>query len=222
MSKLTFYDASFPISFKDAIEKLELSTSKNNDQFVKILKKRSNFSEFIYTHTTTIVEKFIDIYGKESSIQRLLKKEVTFRIYNRSNNNLVIINQPRSILHFRNFLSQLFFFDFYLEKREINLKLFLENEIDKILFLSKIDIREIIYPDNIYSKCTFYTQNRNSDLLNSLNLYLKSNHYVIFKIEFFIATFPSMKISLTQDANISFLNSEVDEVIEFFSNCLSN
>ncbi|MFY0084713.1 hypothetical protein ABTP93_21800, partial [Acinetobacter baumannii] len=81
---------------------------------------------------------------------RLYKKQIILRIYNRLNNNFIIINQPRSILDLKNFLTKLFKFDFFINKKDVNLNTFLKNERSQIQNINKIDIREIIYPDNIF------------------------------------------------------------------------
>ncbi|MBD0443960.1 hypothetical protein RFH95_03650 [Acinetobacter nosocomialis] len=221
MSKLSFFDASFSLNFEDIVQKIEKEALKNVNEYIKITKKRSNFFEGTYTHIKTILEEYIDVHGRTSTIERLYKKEIIFRIYNRLNNNFIIINQPRSILDLKNFLTKLFKFDFFINKKDVNLNTFLKNERSQIQNINKIDIREIIYPDNIFSKTVFYTQNHSTDLIEALDLYIKSNHYKIFKVEFYCVKFPSTKITLSYDFKISFLNSDVENIIDFFHNCFN-
>lgn len=221
MSKLSFYDASFPFSFGEVIDKIEKKSLQSDKQFIKKIKKRINFSEFLFTSIKSIQEDYIDINGNITTIERLDKKEISFRIYDRKSNNFIIINQPRSFLELKNFLSKLFNFEFYITQKSIDLNNFLKLQSNKIESISKIDIREIHYPDHVFSKTVFYTQNSNANLIDAINLYLKSNYFKIFKVDFYIQEFPSSKLILSHDCKISFTNLEIDEIINFLHDSFS-
>lgn len=221
MSKLSFYTASFPSNFNKLADYFEKKSAKN-DEYITITKKRSHYIELKYLLNQVIVEEYYDTSNTKKSLEKLSTKEVTFRIYNRTNFNFVIVNQPRSILSLKNFLSKLFNFDFFLTKEDLNLINLLDYWGDKIDYISKVEFRDGLYPKNIFSKNIFYTQNKDISSLENFTSLLKTNYYSIFKIELNFKQYLNIKFIITNEFNISFIGLEEDTVINFIFDNLPN
>ena len=201
MSKLSLYDATFPFPFDNLIEYIE--TKDNHDlNSLKVIKTRLDFYELKFTYKSIYTEEYLDINNNINHIDKLFIQEIFFRIYNRSNNNLIIFNEPRSILKLKNYLSKVTNFKFSLIKNSLNLNDFLHKNIKHIDYVSRIDVRDIIYADQIFEKKILYTQNRKTNLPNILHNQLNSSSFKIFRIEFFFKNMPTSKVTLTYDLKI--------------------
>lgn len=220
MSKLSFYTASFPFEFNHLADYFEKKSTKNNE-YIAISKRRSHYLEFKYSHNQVVVEEYYDTNNLKKTLERLSTKEIIFRIYNRSRYNFVILNQPRSILNLKNHLSKIFYFDFFLSKENLNLNKLINCLGEKIDYISKVEFREALYPNNIFSKHIFYTQNKDINLIESYTSLLKTNHYSIFKLYLYFKQYLNIKFTITNDSNFSYISLNDDDAINFiFDNLL--
>lgn len=212
MSKLSLYDATFPFPFDNLIEYIE--TKDNHDlNSLKVIKTRLDFYELKFTYKSIYTEEYLDINNNINHIDKLFIQEIFFRIYNRSNNNLIIFNEPRSILKLKNYLSKVTNFKFSLIKNSLNLNDFLDKNIKHIDYVSRIDVRDIIYADQIFEKKILYTQNRKTNLPNILHNQLNPSSFKIFKIEFFFKNMPTSKVTLTYDSKIMQKTENLDSLL---------
>lgn len=214
MSKLSFYTATFPSEFNQLADFFEKKSNKSNE-FITISKKRSFYLELKYSHNQIIIEEYYDANNSKKTFERLSTKEIIFRLYNRKKNNFIILNQPRSILNLKNYLSKLFHFDFFLSKEDLDLSRLIDHLGGEIDHISKVEFREALYPNNIFSKHIFYTQNRDINLIESYTLLLKTNHYSIFKIDLFFKKYLGNKFTITNDYNFLFIGLSDDDIINF-------
>ena len=219
MSKLSFYTASFPSEFNMLADYFEKSTVKNNE-YISISKKRINYLEFKYHINQIIIEEYYDTNNTKKYLEKLSTKEITFRVYNRQKFNFVIVNQPKSILNLKNFLSKLFKFDFFLNKEVLNLVNSVDYWDSEIDYISKVEFRDGLYSNNIFSKNIFYTQNKNINSLESYTLLLKTNYYSVYKIDIFFKKYLNIKFIINNDSNFSFIGLDEDDVINFIFNNL--
>lgn len=218
MSKFSFYTASFPYNFNALVDFFE-KKSTNRNEYVTAVKKRAHYIELKYCQNQIITEEYFDTNNKKNIIERLSTKEITFRIYNREKYNFVIINQPRGIINLKNFLSKLFLFEFFINKEFINLNKLIEEQSEEIDYIFRVELREALYPNNVFAKHTFYTQNKNINLLEPFTLLLKTNHYSIFKVELFFKKYANIKFLIKNDASFSSIGLDDEEAISFvFSN----
>lgn len=216
MSKISFYDVSFPYDFNKISSKIELEGSKNEIEFIKVIKKRPSYFECKFTFKDIYTEEYFDINNNIKSLEKLRIDNINFRIYNLKYNNLIIFDQPRSILKLRNFLSKLFNFEFSLTKKSLNLDLFLKNNLHLISHISRIDAREIIHPNKIFEQKVLYTQNFDTNLIDFFKSNLTTNSFKIFKIELFLKKFPSAKIIISYDFKIIFTKVDHEDLLNFF------
>ncbi|CAM4294811.1 hypothetical protein [Acinetobacter pragensis] len=214
MSKLSFYTASFPSNFNQLADYFENKSARINES-ISISRKRLQYIELKYSLNQVIIEEYYDTNNIKKSLERLSTKEVIFRIYNRTTFNFVIINQPRSISNLKNFLSKLFHFDFFLSKEDLNLLNLLDYWRDKIDYISKVEFRDGLYPNNIFSKNIFYTQNKDINSLEAYTSLLKTNHYSIYKIDLYFKQYFNIKFIVTKESNFSFIGLDEDDVINF-------
>ncbi|WP_227063247.1 hypothetical protein [Acinetobacter pittii] len=220
MSKLSFYTASFPSDFTKLADFFEKKSAKNNES-ITLIKKRTDYLELKYFHNKIIIEEYYDTNNVKKTIERLSTKEVIFRIYNKNKFNFIIINQPRSILDLKNYLSKLFLFEFFISKEILNLNKLIESLGDKIDYIFRVELREALYPNNIFSKHIFYTQNKSLNQLEPFTSLLKTKHYSIFKIELYFKDFLNIKFIITNDAHFSLVGLGDEEAIQFISKTLT-
>lgn len=214
MSKLNFYTASFPSDFNQLVDYFEKKSAKNNE-YIHITKKRPHYMELKYSLNQVIIEEYYDTNNTKKTLERLSTKEINFRIYNRNNFNFVIINQPRSILSLKTFLSKLFNFDFFISQEHLNIINLINYLADKIDYISKVEIRNCLYPNNIFSKNTFYTQNKDIISLKYFTSLLKTENYSIFKIEIYFKKYLNIKFKINNDYSFSFFGLDEDNAINF-------
>ncbi|MCB8769366.1 hypothetical protein [Acinetobacter soli] len=218
MSKFSFYTASFPYDFNTLVDFFEKKSTKKNE-YITIIKKRTHYIELKYHQDQIVTEEYLDTNNKKNIIERLSTKEIIFRIYNRERYNFLIINQPRGIINLKNFLSKLFLFEFFITKEFIDLNQLIEKESEQIDYIFKVELREALYPDNIFAKHTFYTQNKSVNVLGPFISLLKTNYYSIFKVELFFKNYVNIKFVIKNDASFSSIGLSDDEAIKFiFSN----
>ncbi|EHU3345961.1 hypothetical protein R4448_08790 [Acinetobacter baumannii] len=220
MSKLSFYTASFPSDFTELADFFEKKSAKNNES-ITLIKKRMDYLELKYFHNKIIVEEYYDTNNVKKTIERLSTKEVIFRIYNKKKFNFIIINQPRSILDLKNYLSKLFLFEFFISKEILDLNKLIESLSDKIDYIFRVELREALYPNNIFSKHIFYTQNKSLNQLEPFTSLLKTKYFSIFKIEIYFKEFVNIKFIITNDAHFSLIGLDDEEAIHFISKTLA-
>lgn len=220
MSKLSFYTASFPSNFNKLVDYFE-KKSTNSNEYISISKIRPHYIELKYHLNQVIIEEYYDANNTKKSLERLTAKEITFRLYNKIRLNFVIINQPRSILSLKNFLSKLFHFDFFLSKESLNLINLINNWQDKIDYISKVEFRDGLHPNNIFSKNIFYTQNKDINSLESYTMLLKTNYYSIYKADLYFKKYINTRFIITNDFSFSFIGLNEDDVISFIFDDLS-
>lgn len=220
MSKLSFYTASFPSDFAELADFFEKKSAKNNES-ITLIKKRMDYLELKYFHNKIIVEEYYDTNNVKKTIERLSTKEIIFRIYNKKKFNFIIINQPRSILDLKNYLSKLFLFEFFISKEILDLNKLIESLSDKIDYIFRVELREALYPNNIFSKHIFYTQNKSLNQLEPFTSLLKTKYYSIFKLEIYFKEFVNIKFIITNDAHFSLIGLDDEEAIHFISKTLA-
>lgn len=216
MNKLNLYTIKFPCKFENLDKAFEKS------QFINLIKKRSNYLDFEYSLEKIVEESYTDLQGNINYIKRLNTQKIYFRIYDIDRNNLLIFNQPRSILNFKNHLSKVFNFDFFILKENLDIKFFLNKNKAIIDYISKIEIKNILYKDNIFGNHYFYTQNPRSDLLELINSFIPSESFVISKCELNFKGIPNRKIILTSDHNFHSKDIIDDNTIKFIYDTLSD
>lgn len=220
MSKLSFYTASFPSDFNKLVDFFEKKSTKNNE-YISISKIRPHYIELKYYVNQLVFEEYYDVNNTKKVLEKLTAKEITFRIYNKIKLNFVIINQPRSILNLKNFLSKIFHFDFFLSKESLNLINLINYWQDKIEYISKVEFRDGLHSNNIFSKNIFYTQNKDINSLDSYTDLLKTNYYSIYKTDLYFKKYINTKFIISNDFNFSFIGLNEDDVINFIFDDLS-
>lgn len=209
MSKLSLYTASFPCCFG------KLQDYFINQKSMKVLKKRKAYIEILFSTEKVIEELYIDIDGNENILKRLNYSKLIFRIYDSAEKNFIIYNQPRSILDLKNTLSKIFNFEFYIEKKPIDLLNLLDSKITEFDFITKLEIKNALYKDNIFGNHLFYTQSRHIDILKSVKEILRTEKYTLFKAEILFKDFDGEKVTITNDCNLIYKNIDEDEIVNF-------
>lgn len=214
MSKLSFYTASFPSDFNKLVDYFE-KKSTNNNEYISISKIRPEYIELKYHLNQLVVEEYYDANKTKKTLEKLAAKEIIFRVYNKIKLNFVIVNQPRSILSLKNFLSKIFHFDFFLSQETLDLINSINYWREKIDYISKVEFRDGLHTNNIFSKNIFYTQNKDINSLDSYTMLLKTNYYSIYKTDLYLKKYINTKFTITNDFNFSFIGLNEDDVINF-------
>lgn len=211
MNKLRVYNASFPVSYSECYKKI-LNWSDTNFFKVKVLRTRDQFFEVLFTEIRIIEDEFIDTDNIKHTIKKLVTNELNTIFINRDLNNFVTINEPRTLLPFKNILAKIFNYDFYLEAVKIHPIDFIqcyEKLYSKTIIVNKIEIKNAIYINNIIAN---HIIKGDTDLRSNIEKIVKTKHFEISKIEGYHSEDTRSKICVTADYSIHY-EYQIDSLI---------
>lgn len=214
MSKYRLYNASFPVDYAKVYEKISCWIGSKHFK-LRILRTRDSYFEILFTETKVIDDEFIDLNNDIQKIKKLVTTEIIFCIFNKSKNNFLTLNEPRSISPLKNLLFNIFDKDFFLDPIKTNPLVLVEEFqrfITPIVIINKIEVKNAIYLKNIMINSTIKAD---FDLRENLADLIKTKYYEIPKIYGFISGSPRDKLLITNDFLIKFEGSLESMVFKF-------
>lgn len=163
--RINFYKLNLKKSFEDFRKSLIIAPSKAENGFITVIESKD---EYLYAnfHIKLLIEERIqNPFGEYEKINYYIYQKIGFFIFNRNNEvSLGLLNQPKSIKYFTNFLKKCDSLFFSITNYNINLK---QNLLNRNIKIIKAKFADVELSTNSYACIEITSKN---DAISDFNL----------------------------------------------------